>query len=236
MPRKGVITATVVVVVLVAIVHLFFLTLITIPGKGEEPTLLHGDRVVVNRWAYGYRVPFSSVFGYHRWGEGQVRRNEWVAFNAPDTLSTQCPDTSDLCVGICMALPGDTVWMGSHGKVSANCSHASGQIWPIVVPAKGESVQITPWNARLYALTISRHENEKVEVKGDSLYVNGQKVSAYVFRNNYHWMASGNEQNLNDSRTMGFVPASCLLGRLEMVLYSFDGWKPRWSRMCKTAL
>jgi len=234
--KRGFLLSLVAAVALVAIVHFFVLTLVTIPGKGEEPVLLHGDRVAVNRWAYGFRTPFISQWGYHRWYKRPLTRGEWVAYNASVPGKATCPDSMRLCVGRCLALPGDTVWVGTKGKVSASRNYASGQIWPVVVPAKGSYVKATPWNVHLYASTINGLEGGKVTIENDSLCVKGKKVAYYCFSRDYYWMASSNEQNLNDSRTMGFIPETHLVGRVERVIYSLDGYKPRWNRFCKPRL
>ncbi len=228
MRAKGLLGVLVVAILLVAVAHVFFLMLVTIPGDGMEPTLLRGDRAVVNRWSYGLRSPVISLTGYRRYLPHPMVQGDWVAFNAPDTLPTLRPDTGKVCVGRCIALPGDTVWMGTHGKVSPNPE--AGRFWPVAVPKSGDSVAIHPWNARLYALTISRHEGRNAIMKGSSLYVEGKKVESYCFQSDYYWLSTDNDLNLGDSRTMGFIPESHIIGRLMMVLYSLEGWKPRWNR------
>lgn len=85
----------------------------------------------------------------------------------------------------------------------------------MVVPAQGMYIRITPWNASLYARIINQHEESGVAtVRGDSLYVRGRAVQYYRFRHNYYWLQNVNHHDVNDSRTMGFIPHRYLYGRI----------------------
>ncbi len=97
-----------VAVVAVLLVKLVAFTSCTIPSTGMENTLYRGDRVIVNRWSYGYRTPLASVFGYHRWAESPVGRNDIVLFNRP-SAEQQLQDGGDLFINRCVGLPGDTL-------------------------------------------------------------------------------------------------------------------------------
>ncbi|MCF0199571.1 MAG: signal peptidase I [Bacteroidaceae bacterium] len=220
----------VLVVAAVLIVRFGAVVILVIPNEGHAPTLLTGDRVAVGRWAYGYRLPIARWWGYRRLATRPCERNQWVAYNVPADSAVALPDTSLLCIGQCLAAPGDTVWMGAHGQVSPCCNYAHGQIWPLVVPRRGAAVTVTPWNVSLYAQVIRRHEGRAATVQGDSLCIDGRCVSTYSFRRDYYWMFSGQCDNLNDSRVLGLVPHEALLGRVQGVAYSLDGWRPRWRR------
>ncbi len=236
MNRRSLLGVLIAAILIVAAIHVFFLMLVVIPGDGLEPSFLRGDRVVVNRWSYGLRSPFISFAGYSRYNPTPMRRNDWVAFNAPDTVPSLRPDTGRVCIGRCLALPGDTVWIGAQGKVSSYCDYSMGRIWPVIVPSRGQEVTIRPWNASLYAKTIRQHEGIDATVRSDSLCVEGKKVDKYCFQHDFYWMESGNDVNLLDSRAMGFIPEDNVIGRLRTVLYSLDGWRPRWSRAFKRVL
>ncbi len=97
-----------VAVVAVLLVKLVAFTSCTIPSTGMENTLYRGDRVIVNRWSYGYRTPLASIFGYHRWAEAPVRRNDIVLFNRPSAQQT-LQDGGDIFINRCVGLPGDTL-------------------------------------------------------------------------------------------------------------------------------
>ena len=77
----------------------------TVEGNGLEPTLMAGDRILVNRWSYGLRVGGTGrLFSYGRVWRQQVQRGDLVAFENPaDSIGHQ------LLICRCKALPGDTV-------------------------------------------------------------------------------------------------------------------------------
>lgn len=219
-------------VVVVLSVRLFLCDILTLSSDGGM--LLQGDRVLVDKWAYGYRLPFSRWHGYHRCMPRRVKRGEWMAFNNPDVAPRALVDTSRLCVGLIVSAPGDTVWLGPSGRCSSFRNYQTGCIWPLIVPARGKFIRITPWSAPLYASTIRQHEGvDEVEVVHDSLSVDGHVVDYFRFQHDYYWVFSGEEQNFHDSRSFGFVPESFVLGRLSYVLYSMDArrpWHQRWRR------
>ena len=91
---------------------------------------------------------------------------------------------------------------------------------PLVIPGKGKSVRVYPWNVTLLCNTILHHEGRNASVKNDTLLVDGRPVAAYTFRKDYYWMASNNPVNLSDSRLFGLVPHDHLVGRAAYIWYS----------------
>jgi len=215
---------------LVILVRLCGFSILTIPQDGEAPILLQGDRVLVNKWAYGLRRPFSKWGGYLRYRSRKAVRGDWMVFNNPAVERDALPDTSSLCVGCVLACPGDTIWMGNHGRISSTKDFSRGCIWPICVPARGTHVRVTPWTAPLYALIIQRHEGLDVSILNDSIAIDGHLVNFFRFQRDYYWVISGNEDNFFDSRTFGFVPAEFVLGKITTVLYSIDPQNTRFHR------
>ena len=70
-------------VVVVLLLRGFAFTSCLIPSTGMENSIFQGERILVNKWSYGLRVPFMSLFSYHRWCESPVRRQDIVVFNNP---------------------------------------------------------------------------------------------------------------------------------------------------------
>ena len=70
-------------VVVVLLLRGFAFTSYLIPSTGMENSIFQGERILVNKWSYGLRVPFMSLFSYHRWCESPVQRQDIVVFNNP---------------------------------------------------------------------------------------------------------------------------------------------------------
>lgn len=105
-------TVRTLVVVAVAAVLLFLfraiaLTVYTITDTSLTPSLVPGDRVLVNRWSYGFRIGGNSVISYTRIGRRPVKKGDFIAFDAPvaDSAST----ATHVMIGRVTAVPGDTI-------------------------------------------------------------------------------------------------------------------------------
>ena len=209
----------------------------TVGAGGGVAEVLSGDRVVVDRWSYGFR---SALFtdSVCRYRASSPMVGDWAMFNSPTVERGARPDTSALCVGRVMALPGDTVWMGYNGAVSASRSYKHGCLWPVMVPAKGSMIRVYPWSALIYARIIQTHEQHQACVVDTALFVDDRKTDMYRFARDYYWVESGTPSNFYDSRTFGPVPSDFFVGRISMVLYSFDPDRPMWEgwrgdRVCR---
>lgn len=216
----------------VAAVRLCWVFLVEIPGDGARPVFLPGDRVAVNKTAYGLRLWPMSRLGYVRWGKGRPERGEWMAFNDPsvDSDSLQA-DECAVFVGYCYALPGDSLWVDSLGGVHARCPADGRRCRVVELPRRNAYVAITPDNIRWYARMISLHEGVHAVVIADSLCVAGHFVPSFRFSHDYYWVSAARWQGGADSRTFGFVPDTHLIGRLTRVVYSWDAeapWYARW--------
>ena len=65
-------------IVIVLLLRGFAFTSCFIPSTGMENSIFQGERILVNKWSYGLRVPFMSIFSYHRWRERPVREQDIV--------------------------------------------------------------------------------------------------------------------------------------------------------------
>lgn len=109
---------------------------------------------------------------------------------------------------------------------------------PILIPAKGLTIALNDSIIWLYKSCIENHERKKVDVVGQSIYIDEQEVKEYTFENNYYFMMGDNRDYSNDSRTWGFVPESHIVGRASVVFFSTQHaakWtqKIRWNRIFK---
>lgn len=86
----------------------FLFTPYVIPSSGMENSLYKGDRIVVNKWSYGLRVPFMSLFSYHRWFSQKVHLGDIAVFNDPAS-SEPVIDKRQVYLSRCLGLPGDTL-------------------------------------------------------------------------------------------------------------------------------
>ena len=196
-------------VILVLLVKTFAFTSCTIPSTGMENSLYQGERVLVNKWSYGFRVPFSIW----RWLGKTAGKGDIVLFNNPNPRKYIRTFSHYEYYLLKQKLAGKVDLIPLYHK-DISKSH------PFVIPEKGKPVKVYPWNVTLLCNTIVRHEGRVASVRGDTLYVGGKPVEAYTFNKNYYWMASNNPVNLCDSRLFGLVPDDHLIGKAWRIWFS----------------
>ena len=102
-----------IVLVVVLLLRGFVFTSCLIPSSGMENSLFQGERILVNKWSYGFRVPFMSVFSYQRWNNRPLQKEEIVLFNNPVSPSQPIIDQREVYINRCIGLPGDTLLVDS---------------------------------------------------------------------------------------------------------------------------
>ena len=115
---KRILLTLLIAVSIVLLVRTLAFTSCTIPSDGMENTLYRGDRVLVNKWSYGLRLPFTSFIGYHRWASADVQRGDIVLFNNPAPADpTTAIDQRKVYISRCIGQPGDTLML-NHERVA----------------------------------------------------------------------------------------------------------------------
>ncbi|WP_066628504.1 S26 family signal peptidase [Labilibacter marinus] len=110
---------------------------------------------------------------------------------------------------------------------------------PLYVPKKGASVDLNMKNLVLYDRIITAYEGNKLEVKDDQIFINGEKATEYTFKMDYYFMMGDNRHQSADSRYWGFVPEDHVVGRPILVWLSLNkdkswlGGKIRFDRFFK---
>lgn len=186
-----------------------------IPSGSMRPTILEGDVVWVNRLAYALKLPLTDVVLARL---GEPRRGDVVTFSSPK-------DGTRLIKRL-VAVPGDVVEMrddvliinGVAARYEAASSSAEALGDGIVVAARQATERIHGDRRRIQVLedVAARRSFGPVVVPADR-----------------YFMLGDNRDNSEDSRFIGFVPRSLLIGRAERILVSADitgNWLPRVGR------
>ncbi len=127
--------------------------------------------------------------------------------------------------------------------LSANWTRANyGGAEGLWIPKKGTALKMTEKAWDIYGRTIRVYENNPdAEWRDGHLFINGEQVDYYTFRQDYYFMMGDNRDNSLDSRYWGFVPEDHIVGTPWRVLISFDkdkslfDGKIRWNRILRDA-
>lgn len=110
---------------------------------------------------------------------------------------------------------------------------------PLYIPKAGDEIALNEENFLRYGSAIEKYEGNTLEIINNEFYINGEKASAYTFKQNYYWMMGDNRHNSLDSRFWGFVPEDHIVGKPVFIWMSYDKYgeglnKVRFDRVFTT--
>ena len=192
------------------------------PGFGQ------GDRVFVNKWVYGIRVPFMNKRLYH----GQdPKRWDIVVFKTPEKDALY-----GTLVKRIVGLPGERIHVGSDGKVYCNGKPLD---VPDFAPPPGNPGKAV--KKALYGL-LGWKEDPKNRQPGvysqDGLYGVSEREEYAVVPPGHYLVMGDNSFSSRDGRFFGWLPNENIVGRVSAVWWPITSWRDftgfsetRWWRL-----
>ncbi|RFB96176.1 signal peptidase I [Rhizobium leguminosarum bv. trifolii] len=207
----------------------------TIPSGSMMPTLLVGDYIFVNKFAYGYSkysLPFSpDIFSGRIFGSAP-KRGDIVVFRFPPN-----PDID--YIKRCIGLPGDRIQM-KEGVLYVN-----GKPVPKVPDGAFTSDYKLDPGADVPVFRETLDNGKTYDTLDQSPASRGDNTREFIVPEDHYFMMGDNRDNSADSRfDVGFVPAENLVGRASVIFFSLGNdtsfreiWKwptnMRWDRLFK---
>ena len=185
-----------------------------IPSGSMIPTLTIGDHLLVNKFIYGPRIPFTDTRIF-TWKE--PKRGDVIVFKYPENEDKNF-------IKRVVGLPGDKIEI-KNGKLFINDEPVS--IVPITVSDGKQASSGYPYydKPRLYDEQLGAVKHEIQYLRDQAGYNFGPKIvpadSVFVM--------GDNRDNSQDSRVWGFVRRNKILGKALIIYWSWDG-DDRWVR------
>jgi signal peptidase I len=238
---------------IVLIVRAFIFEPFRIPSDSMMPTLLDGDFIVVNKYAYGLRWP---VLNEKFLDIGSPQRGDVVVFRHP-------PHPNVNFIKRLVGLPGDRVEVHDDSLV------INGQ--PIALKDAGDFNDGCYVGLKLYTETIGEHTHQVMSCRSEDGLMAGNRMmnpgalpacdrkktradvgnwvchetpssvgrdrgdhQFDIVPDGYYLMIGDNRDNSDDSRGWGLVPDQNLVGKATRIWFNFDlqrGSVVNWGRI-----
>lgn len=221
---KSELRETIVVIIQALLIALVFRTFLyqpfSIPTASMQSTLLIGDYVLANKYAWGfgrYSFPLGLIPFNGRIFERQPNRGDIVVFRP---VPQQDPYIKRL-----VGMPGDRI------QVTGGVLHINGE--PVKreeigkatdTDSYGVSVQVT-----VYRETLPNGVTHTIQEISDDMPLDN--TSEYVVPAGHYFMMGDNRDRSADSRVLsqvGYVPAGNLIGKAEARFFSIADNIPPW--------
>ena len=183
----------------------------------------------------------------------EPKREDIVVFEYPGKRDELKPEELNVnYVKRLKGLPGDTIeirdkvvfvngqesWIPPNVQYSGSCLPKGleqpdifpyGRPWnkdnygPLVVPRKGQVVQLTRANVEEWRTIIDREFGARVVGEKDGkITIQDVPVDSYTLKKDYFFMMGDNRDDSYDSRFWGVVPRDLVVGQAFMSLFSWD--------------
>ncbi|GAB0056066.1 hypothetical protein SIID45300_00366 [Candidatus Magnetaquicoccaceae bacterium FCR-1] len=196
-------------------VRTFLIEPFKIPSGSMIPTLLVGDYLFVNKFAYGYRLPYTNQRIFM---SGDPERGEIAVFEYPKD------PTKDYIKRI-IGLPGDKIAYREK-RVFVN-----GQL--IAQQVDGTFTYINEFEQKVESQRLIEQLGNHPHPILVRPMAGMEPPLELVVPPDHYFVVGDNRDNSNDSRYWGFVPKHRLVGRAVAMFWSWDRYegKPRWERI-----
>lgn len=205
------------VLLIVIILRSFIAEPFRIPSGSMIPTLEIGDFILVQKYAYGVRLPVlhTKIMEF-----GKPERGDVMVFRYPD-------DPSINYIKRVIGLPGDRISWTKDKTLIINGKK--------VEYSAGESLEIDSANGFKDIKEKAQILNEKLPSAGGEvdhavqlMLQRRTEPKDVVVPDNSYYMMGDNRDNSSDGRTWGFVPEKNIVGKAVFIWMHWN-WEKKWN-------
>lgn len=202
------------IVIVIFILRSFIIEPYRIPSSSMEPTLLPGDFIIVNKYSYGIRQPFTNKVIAN---VGKPKRGDIAVFHNPN-------DERQLFIKRVVGVPGDLISF-KNNKFFINNNE---------VPSEPQGTNLNHDDNMVHKSIENLIGNKHYIYKsGDELnsktYMKDLEV---LVPKDHYFMMGDHRSNSSDSRYFGIISYKSLVGKFQAVWLSFNTntLEFRWDR------
>ncbi|MCW8987186.1 MAG: signal peptidase I [Gammaproteobacteria bacterium] len=167
----------------------------TFPTGSMKPTILEGDRLWVNKIAYDLKLPFTGI-----------TLKNFASPERGDIIIFESEKAGKRLVKRVMGLPGDTVSMNNN-----------------IISLNGKTLEYKILSQRASTLIAEeRHKNINYHIQLNQFSNNNSSFYNVKIPDNYYLVLGDNRDNSADSRYIGLIPRSEIIGRTQHVVMSLN--------------
>ena len=198
-----------------------------IPSGSMIPTLLIHDHILVSKFAYGVRIPFTKSWLFKN---QDPKRGDIVVFRSVE-------DNGFFMIKRVVGLPGDKIEVDPEGYVSVNGEKLPAKILPVTEDPKSQAPYYPVTESDIggpYAEYDFFEEDLKGVVHRGLLTKNAARFfdRPYTVPEDQYFCMGDNRDNSKDSRYWGALPREHLLGKALFVWLSCDETLPFLPFLC----
>ena len=196
------------VLLFVLIIRSFIFEPFRIPSGSMMPTLVKGDYIFVKKFEYGLRLPVLETKFIET---GEPQRGDVVVFRLP-------ADPSINYIKRVIGLPGDKI------EYRRQQLFINGEL----VMVENDTADALAGRAPRYRETLGDREHAVLLER----IGNNSGDGSYIVPDGHYFMMGDNRDRSKDSRFIGFIPESHLVGEAVRIWMHMDGLEwPDWDRI-----
>jgi signal peptidase I len=226
------------VLILVFVLRFFVLEFSYVASGSMTSTLIKGDQILISKLHYFLgiprRIPMTDILMPFN---GAIKLNDVeiddvVVFDFPYQYLEhgEYPYVKRV-----VALPGDTVFVAGNTLYRNNMDNIMERVGennyfyfdpyqqyssiPLVVPRQGAKIELTLNNFSLYEALVD-YEGHRLEVENGKVLLDGKIIKYYTFESDCYFVMGDNRANSYDSRSWGFLPEKCIIGKAVVIIWS----------------
>lgn len=197
------------VLIVVLVLRSFIVEPFQIPSSSMVPTLRTGDFILVNKFAYGIRLP--------------VARTKVIDIGEPqrgDVMVFFPPNDKRYFIKRVIGLPGDKI------------EYRNKVLYINGVEAKQELTAALPIKSPTYEIADEALGDVNHQIRKD-MYIHRRDNFAITVKPGHYFMMGDNRDNSSDSRVWGFVPEENIVGKAfaKWMYWPDKGSLPSFSRV-----